>query len=702
MRRKEILKLPPVPAKISGKVITAQVSEDGTAVILNGYKDKKLVGRYLMDKETHDFCYLEADTGKFSEGKLMTMMGYSTYWGYSDYHHDVKMSRKDIDLVREELKTHSEGWNKEVRFKNIASVIDSYEYSTNFRKRQEKEDRRQMRLKALMDTLPMLPENLDEWMHQTAAGSLHYAFFNKESGMWTCTACLKEIKEKELLTEDGKKVTQNKIGVCPYCKAKLTAKKRVSFIEMKTHGMVLQNIDEKSSAARHFDFKITWDESGVHVERNEAIRLLIYRPEFNPKHLLVFYYNQWYSGIGGFDRRNPANRHIYEGYLYPSGIEEALRGTIYEGWTRPFGQMALSGTLLNYNRCMAAGSSPSVIGLMEYLYKGKFLRLLRESADRIGYFYGKYSGPLKDTGKTIEEVFQIRDRQKINRIRDCDGGELVCEWMRWSERNMEKIPEETMKWLDKEGVEPRDISFIKIQMSPTQIMNYVKRQQKESYPKWKVSSVMSQWEDYIRMCREMKKHMDDPMVYRPRELKRRHDEMVEEINRQKEVLKADEVRRKYPGAEEILDEIRPRYEYANGDYMILVPERLVDIMTEGRILHHCAGTTDRYFERIRNRETYICFLRKAAEPDKAFYTIEVEPSGTIRQHRSFFDEEPGIEEIRDFLREWQKVLRKRLTEEDKKYGAISAVKRLENIEELKAKNNTRVLEGLEQDFMEAI
>ena len=53
-----------------------------------------------------------------------------------------------------------------------------------------------------MDTLPKLPEDLDVWMYQTAAGSVHYAFFNKESGMWTCTACLKEIKEKELLTEE--------------------------------------------------------------------------------------------------------------------------------------------------------------------------------------------------------------------------------------------------------------------------------------------------------------------------------------------------------------------------------------------------------------------------------------------------------------------------------------------------------------------
>ena len=358
--------------------------------------------------------------------------------------------------------------------------------------------------------------------------------------------------------------------------------------------------------------------------------------------------------------------------------------------------------MLHYNRCMVSGSDVSTIRLIEYLFKGKFSRLLRESADDISYWSGRYSGPLNKDGKTIEDVFGIRDRQLINRIRNCDGGSLVLKWMRWSEQNMTKIPEETLAWLDKENIFPREISFIKDQMSPTQIMNYVKRQQKESYPKRKASSVISQWEDYIRMCKEAKKHMDDPMVYRPRELKRRHDEMVEELNRMREVLKADEVRKKYPGAEEILDEIRPRYEYANGEYMIIVPERLVDIMTEGRILHHCAGTTDRYFERIRNRETYICFLRKAAEPDKAFYTIEVEPSGTIRQHRSFFDEEPGIEEIRDFLREWQKVLKKRLTEEDKKYGAISAEKRLENIEELRAKNNTRVLEGLEQDFMEAI
>lgn len=35
------------------------------------------------------------------------------------------------------------------------------------------------------------------------------------------------------------------------------------------------------------------------------------------------------------------------------------------------------------------------------------------------------------------------------------------------------------------------------------------------------------------------------------------------------------------------------------------------------------------------------------------------------------DEEPGIEQIRDFLKEWQRVLKKRLTKADKELAKIS-------------------------------
>ena len=54
------------------------------------------------------------------------------------------------------------------------------------------------------------------------------------------------------------------------------------------------------------------------------------------------------------------------------------------------------------------------------------------------------------------------------------------------------------------------------------------------------------------------------------------------------------------------------------------------------------------------------------------------------------------------MREWQKVIRKRLTEEDHRLARESEIKRQKNIDELKEKNNTRGLKGLEEDFMEAV
>ena len=119
-------------------------------------------------------------------------------------------------------------------------------------------------------------------------------------------------------------------------------------------------------------------------------------------------------------------------------------------------------------------------------------------------------------------------------------------------------------------------------------------------------------------------------------------------------------------------------------------------------LHHCVGNTERYFDRIVSRETYICFLRQQSSPDTPFYTIEVEPGGTIRQHRGAYDEEPEIEKIKPFLREWQKEIKKRMTHKDHEYAAKSVILRQKNIEELEQKNNTRVLNGLMEDLMEAI
>lgn len=713
MKRSSVLKTEPVRPDQDGAVLTAQAVEE--ILILNYWKDRELIGRYCMNTITgeHEAYYIK--TGIWRQTMLQTLCEYdATHYWYYDLDGNIPInSEADKKLIKELLPERFSAMEPLTRIKHKEN-----DYNSN--QRESKESSRLERIRNLMDKIPPLPKDFNEWIVKTASGDRDYAFYDKDSERWSCTACGKDGNAGKFKRPDGKKARHNDHITCPYCGKTIQAKTRTHAIQLKTNAAVMQDIDSDRSVVRHLDIRITWERRGNKIEISEAVRVF---PLRNHKKLACdIYYNQFDRGFewnspwdnrGCFDIKNPVNRRMNEEYLYPEGIEAALEGTCYEAWKRTFRQLAEAGKKLEYNRLMWAQSNKGLVNMVEYLFKGRFNRLLQETTRKVSCWTCEYYGPLYKDGETIEEVFNLSDRQIINRIRECDGGENAVQWMRWAEETGKKIDQETLGWLTSENIEMRSLSFVENQMSPRQVMNYVKRQQAEGYAGRRARAVLEQWADYLDMCRQKKKDTTDEMVYRPRELKRRHNELVEEMRKERmlEQLKRDEkaneemarkMAEKYPGAEKILEEIRDKYDYQNEEYMMIVPRSLVDIAIDGSALHHCTGWSERYYERIMQRETYICFLRRKAEPDIPYYTIEVEPGGTIRQHRSYLDEEPGVEEIRGFLREWQREIKNRLTKEDHRLASVSVIKRQKNIDELKEKNNTRVLKCLEEDFMEAI
>lgn len=181
-----------------------------------------------------------------------------------------------------------------------------------------------------------------------------------------------------------------------------------------------------------------------------------------------FEWNYPWDNRGCFDIKNPVNRRMNEEYLYPEGIEAALEGTCYEAWKRTFHQLAEAGKKLEYNRLMWAQSNKGLVNMVEYLFKGRFNRLLQETTRKVSCWTCEYYGPLYKDGETIEEVFNLSDRQIINRIRECDGGENAVRWMRWAEKTGKKIDQETLRWLTTENIEMANLSFVQAQMSPRQ------------------------------------------------------------------------------------------------------------------------------------------------------------------------------------------------------------------------------------------
>ena len=286
---------------------------------------------------------------------------------------------------------------------------------------------------------------------------------------------------------------------------------------------------------------------------------------------MIYYEDSW----DGWTKGNRKNLRAREGYLYPEEFGQILDGTTYSEATRVLEHLSKTGMELNYNRLVAGtGQMKGYAQKIEYLAKGRFWNLLRDTIGCTDYpgYPTQYYGPLDMREESIEGMFRIQDRQKINRIRDEHGGNRMVRWMQYSDETGQKISKETVQWMIKNEIEPSSIRGLEKYMSPQKIMNYIERQKKEQYAGMTAKAVLEEYKDYLNMCEACCKNMADEMVYRPRELKRRHDEVV--VDRQQiQILKelennaegkeayAQEMRQKFPEAEEILKEIKSRYEY---------------------------------------------------------------------------------------------------------------------------------------------
>lgn len=94
------------------------------------------------------------------------------------------------------------------------------------------------------------------------------------------------------------------------------------------------------------------------------------------------------------------------------------------------------------------------------------------------------------------------------------------------------------------------------------------------------------------------------------------------------------------------------------------------------------------FERIAKRESYIFFMRRKADPNTPWYTLEVEPGGTVRQKRSYNnDQYADLEDAKPFIAEWQQVVQGRMTAAEIDFARQSKEIRAQEFAELKENGN---------------
>ena len=101
-------------------------------------------------------------------------------------------------------------------------------------------------------------------------------------------------------------------------------------------------------------------------------------------------------------------------------------------------------------------------------------------------------------------------------------------------------------------------------------------------------------------------------------------------------------------------EQRKQLEYEGKELMIRQPSSFDEIVNEGARLHHCVAG---YAERHALGKLHIMFIRRKDDPEKPYYTMEVDTKGEIVQVRGDRNCDP-TEEVAELISSYKEYLKK--------------------------------------------
>ncbi len=560
-----------------------------------------------------------------------------------------------------------------------------------------REQKEQAPWDADMKLVPELAKGFEEWMRRDVATEYYMIYEYDRKGQKTgyCSRCKTYVQIQN--PKHGKKTE------CPHCKAKAEFKAHsrlqtlatpeydAEIIQKFKGGIVIRSFAQKQW---YRDQKYT----DPVIRTREYQRIMIFDDGKVKRYTWDMYkmkYHRWILDKSYFPHKrtyySTCRIKLYKRNFAQLKKNSLLRQSAIDLWP----ELPLSVT--NYIE-MERGN-PAI----EMLARLGMFRLAKDLINE-----GYDSKLLDESATEIAKMLKI-DRSRLKRLKEMDGNINTLRWMQYEKQADTIWPDEMIKEFGEAHFATSAFNFLHIPISFVKCHNYLKKQ--AAIMDESLAQTLTTWRDYINMADQMKMNTKCDQIAKPKDLKFAHDELV--LMKQTKGLEkqAKEIEKKWPKVNKQLPKLQ-KFEYTLGEYTIVAPKSVFDIVKEGTILKHCVHTCDYYFSRIQTDESYLFFLRKSRQPDMPWYTLEVEPSGNIRQKRTTGDNQnPDFEKAVPFLKKWQQYFNKQLTAEEKKLGEKANELREENYRNLR-KNGNIVRHGklagklladvLEADFMEAV
>lgn len=622
--------------KAVSQIIRDESGEGDDIVEVDLYEAGVIKARWFGSKGENDCCAYVIGSGwkrMRMENIIQVVKGEGIYGG-ADFWYICKdldwASNKDRDLV----------------MKALGETIRSFESYIWRERRNMAIDRKIERINNMFTKeIPLVPDDMEQWVREKIFPE-EYLFMKKTGKImkYACTACGAKGQTKK----GGK---HNELISCPRCGKKVVIKRLVERIIRKENVTLLQKIDDHRWAERLFKANMTADQSGKKIELWAEICVVIPEGDTWGK----VYYGQNY-GQDELEQdwwdSNKNNKRWAESFLYSGNLQEVLpMGSLQNSG---MDILAEKGRKFEVNKFIATFHKR---GYMEYLIKGGFMKMASEIVKLYGWWGGE-DRYLKTSATTYKEMFKI-DGNRVNRLKQMDGGMTALRWLQHEEAAGIRISQEILEYLQHNNISPSDMdTFINELGSINRAVNYMRKQSTRTH------TTLELWSDYMRMARQEGLDLQDDIVRFPKDLKARHDALAEVIYERQDKARKRKERAKYRKLDKQIEGHLPDvklYFYENEEYIFIPAGKCEELIEEGRTLHHCVGASDRYMDSMAKGETWIVFLRRKENIDEPYYTLEIDmKNDSIRQWYSEYDRKPDEKEVSKLLTEYKKaVSRKR-------------------------------------------
>lgn len=502
-----------------------------------------------------------------------------------------------------------------------------------------------------MKYVPVLPRDLKGFIHREVMPQyIFYDYQRKGPERAFCTACRHEVSIAA--------AKHNASGTCPRCKKKITFKsrgKRGRIFDRATV-QVLQKAEGNGLVLRIIKVYRSFADSDIpnHFEIWENARQFITLSSSGQCSVDAYYYHYkagydltpWCNGYRPvFDRWKYNFTADMSGVLYQRNLSDTLKDT---PWA--YSQLEAFSGIASFSGVATFLSAYIKRPKIEHLIKMKLYRLVS------GIIYGGYSysalQAINFNGENMRAILGI-DRPYFPLLRELNPSIDQLHLIRQLLQADHKPSTEQIKWFIASKISNADAAKeLLAHMSVHKLQRYVEQQfapedgaalKRVDY--YKMNTLITDYHDYLCMCKELQYDVKNSFILFPRELKAAHDSVAKTLKDKRTAEQEKAIAGSF-------DEWQKRYQYQSKELMMIPPHSAKEIVDEGAALHHCVRL---YVKNVAEKKSVILFVRSVDEPDKSLCTVEVK-DGQVTQARGFDNAEPPAQ-ITAFIEQWkQRVL----------------------------------------------